>query len=157
MQTYSFKNVSLLVNGRAITDYYSGDDVIIASRREDAASDVVGAGGQMAVSIHANESGTVVFRLKQTSADAGYLYGLVNASQKGSFTVASAQIIDPQRRDLAAGTFGYILKPADMIRGQEINVQEWTIVLERLVMSARDGKNGILDAVGLALGVPFAT
>ncbi len=145
--------ISLTVNGRTITDFYEGDDVITAARREDAASDVVGAGGKMAVAIHANESGTIVFRLKQTSADAGYLYGLVGAAQNGSFTVTSAQITDASRKDLAGGSSGYILKPADMERGQGINVQEWTIVLEKLKFSAKDGKDNTLDLISSALGI----
>lgn len=155
MQTYSFKNVSLFVNGRPMTDYYEGDDVITVARREDAASDVVGADGKMGVAIHANRSGTVTFRLKQTSLDAGYLYALVNAMQAGSFTVASVQVKDSRRGDLAVGTAGYILKPADMTRGQGINVQEWTIVLEDINTSAKDGSNGVIDSIGLALGIPF--
>ena len=154
MQTYSFKNVSLYVNGRSITDYFEGDDVITAARREDAASDVVGADGKMGVAIHANRSGTIVFRLKQTSADSGFLYGLVNASQAGSFTTVSAQIKDSRRGDLVVGTAGYIMKPADMVRGQGVNVQEWTIVLEDMNIVAKDRKNDIIDSIGTALGIP---
>lgn len=151
MQTYSFKNVSFYVNGRSITDFHEGDDVITASRREDAASDVVGADGKMGVAIHSDQSGTFVFRLKQTSSDAGFLYSLVNASQAGNFTAITAQIKDPRRSDLAIGTLGYILKPADMVRGQGINLQEWTIVVESLIMSADEGSAG-LGTVASALG-----
>jgi hypothetical protein len=151
MQTYSFNNVSLYVNGRSISDFYEGDDVITASRRNDAASDVVGADGKMGVAIHADKSGIITFRLKQTSSDAGFLYSLVNAAQAGSFTVAAVQVKDSLRNDLVIGTFGYILKPADMVRGQGINMQEWTIVVEDLQMSA-DETSGVLGAIGTALG-----
>jgi hypothetical protein len=151
MQQYSFNNVSLFVNGRSISDFWEGDDVITAARRNDAASDVVGAGGEMAVAIHADKSGTVVFRLKQTSSDSGFLYSLVNAAQAGSFTVATVQIKDSRRNDLAIGTLGYILKPADMVRGQGVNVQEWTVVVEALDMSA-DESSGVLGAIGTFLG-----
>lgn len=152
MQTYSFNNVSLYVNGRSISDYFEGDDVITAARRNDAASDVIGAGGEMGVAIHADKSGTVVFRLKQTSRDAGFLYSLINAAQAGNFTVATVQVKDSRRNDLAIGTFGYILKPADMVRGQGINVQEWTIVVENLILSA-DETSGAIGAIGAALGI----
>lgn len=151
MQTYSFKNVSLYVNGRAISDFYEGDDVITAARRNDAASDVIGADGKMGVAIHADKSGTVTFRLKQTSSDSGFLYSLVNAAQAGNFTVATVQIKDSRRNDLAIGTFGYIQKPADMVRGQGVNMQEWVVVVEALDMSA-DETSGVLGAIGTALG-----
>jgi len=151
MQTYSFKNVSLFVNGRAITDFYEGDDIITAARREDAASDVVGADGKMAVAIHANKSGTITFRLKQTSKDSGYLHSLVTASQAGSFTVVQCTVKDARRKDVASGTLGYILKPADMVRGQGINLEEWTIVQEDLFISSDEGSTA-LGAVAQALG-----
>ena len=151
MKTYSFNNVSLYVNGRSITDFSEGDDVITAARREDSASDVVGAAGKMAVAIHANKSGTVTFRLKQTSSDSGYLYSLVNAAQAGSFTAITVQVKDARSKDLAIGTLGYIQKPADMVRGQGVNLQEWAIVCEDLVMSA-DQTSGVLGAVGAVLG-----
>ncbi len=151
MQTYSFKNVSLYVNDRPITDFYEGDDVITVARREDAASDVVGADGKMAVALHANSSGTFTFRLKQTSSDAGYLYSLSNASQAGNFTAVTARVTDARRSDVAVGTAGYILKPADMVRGQGINVQEWVIVVESLSLSADEGSTG-LGLLATALG-----
>lgn len=152
MQTYSFNNVSLYVNGRSITDWAEGDDVITVARREDAASDMMGAAGKMAIAIHANKSGTFTFRLKQTSSDNGYLYSLVNAMQAGNFTAMTVQMKDARREDLAIGTLGYIGKPADMVRGQGINLSEWVLVVEDLQMSASDASS-VLGSIGSILGV----
>ncbi len=151
MQVYSFNNVSLYVNGRSLKDFSEGDDVITAARREDAASDMVGAGGEMAVAISANRSGEVVFRLKQTSSDNGFMYSLVNAMQAGNFTAVTVQVKDARRKELALGTLGYVKKPADMVSGQGVNLREWTVVVKDLIMSA-DETSGILGAVGAALG-----
>ena len=151
MQTYSFNNVSLHVNGRSIVDFSDGDDVITAARLDDAASHEVGAGGKMAIAIHADKSGTVVFRLKQTSSDNGFLYSLVNAMQAGSFTAVTVQVKDARRKDLVIGTLGYIQKPADMVSGKGVNLREWTIVSEDLIISA-DEASTALGVVGAALG-----
>lgn len=153
MQTYSFKNVTLSIDGRTITDYHEGDDVIVAARRNDAASDVVGADGKMAVAIHADQSGTIKFKLKQTSGDAGFLYSLVNGMQAGAIAAPVGAIIkDARRNDMVIGALGYVQKPADLSRGKGINLQEWTIVFENLNISA-DETSGALGAVNTALGV----
>ena len=150
IQTYSFKNVSLNIDGRLITDYHEGDDVIVASRRNDTASDVVGADGAMAIAVHADQSGTIKFKLKQTSGDSGFLYSLVNGMQTGGvITVPKATISDARRNEKAVGLWGYVLKPADMSRGKGINLQEWTLVFQSLNISADEtsGAIGGLNAV----------
>ncbi len=155
MQTYSFKNVSLQIDGRNISDYADGDDVITVARRGDAASDVVGADGKMAVAIHADQSGTFKFKIKQTSGDSGFLYSIVNAMQAGAILTPIAVILkDARRDDLATGVLGYIQKPSDMVRGKGINLQEWTLVVESLNISQSDlsGALGILNAAGNIFG-----
>ena len=153
MESYSFKNVSLYVNGRSMTDFQDGDDVITTARVNDAASDVVGADGKMAIAIHADKSGTTTFRLKQTSADSGYLFGLVNSMQAGAFIPIVVQVKDSRRDDIVAGTLGYITKPADLVRGQGINLQEWVIKSESLVTVAKDGKNDVLGLLANAAAI----
>jgi len=153
MESYSFKNVSLYVNGRVMTDFYEGDDVISCARVNDAASDVVGADGKMGIAIHADKSGTTTFRLKQTSPDAGFLFGLVNAMQAGLFAPIVVQVKDSRRDDVVAGTLGYITKPADVIRGQGINLQEWVIKSETLITVAKDGKNDVLGLLAKAVSI----
>lgn len=153
MESYSFKNVSLYVNGRAMTDYSEGDDVITCARTEDAASDEVGADGKMAIAINADQSGTVTFRLKQTSPDSGYLFGLVNAMQAGTFVPVVVQVKDSRRDDVVVGNVGYIRRPADTVRGTGINTEEWVIRTEKLVTTAKDGKNDVLGLIADAVAI----
>lgn len=154
MQTYSFKNGSLIINGRTMSDYAEGDDVIQIRRLADSASHMVGADGKMAIAINADLSGEFVFKLKQTSADSGFLYTLVNASQVGKVTPIAAVVFrDSRRKDIAIGALGYIVKPADMVRGNGVNVQEWRIIVENLMITQPDGKNDILGRIGDAIGL----
>lgn len=139
MEKYSFKNVSLLINGVEITGFFEGDDVIVVDRRVDSISDVVGADGKMALAINADHSGTIVFKLKQTSSSNAYLGGLIQAAEKLEFTTIFAQMRDSQRGDLAAGSEGYLMRPATMTRGAAINEQEWTVVIEDLTMLTGTG------------------
>ena len=132
MKDYSFLDTILLVNGVEMEGYDEGDDVIQMARRNDSATDSVGADGEMTVAISADRSGTVVFRLSQSSSGNAYLSGLTAAQENGSFVPVFVQFKDTRGGDLGSGTQGYINRPADMTNGAGINSREWTITVERL-------------------------
>lgn len=134
MKDYSFLNTILLVNGVEISGFDEGDDVITMARLGDSASHSIGADGEMTVSISADRSGNVVFRLRQRSESNAYLSGLVSSQENGVFVPIFVQFKDVKGNDLGSGTQGYIPKPADMVRGTASNAQEWSIVVERLDM-----------------------
>jgi hypothetical protein len=132
MKQYSFLNVVLLVNGINITGFDEGDDVISLERINDSASHVVGTDGEMTVSISADRSGTVTFRLNQSSDSNQYLSGLVSAQENGVFVPIFIQFKDTRGGDLGSGTQGYINRPSNMVRGTNSQPQEWTVTVERL-------------------------
>ena len=132
MKDYSFLNTLLLVNGVEISGFDEGDDTIILDRINDSASHKIGTDGEMTLSISADRSGTVVFRLMQTSDSNAYLSGLINAQENGAFIPIFIQFKDTRGNDLGSGTQGYINRPAAMTRGENANSQEWTVTVERL-------------------------
>lgn len=136
MRAYSFNNTVVIVNGAEITGWADGDDVIDVKRRVDSASDKVGAGGNMMVSISTDKSGEITFKLQQTSSSNKFLNDLMQRQEASGalFVPVSVLVQDTYRRDQASGTVGYLKKPADMQRGSAGNNQEWCIVVERLDM-----------------------
>lgn len=132
MQTFSFADITLLVQGVEISGYDDGDDVITLERLNDSAAHTIGADGEMTVSLSTDRSGTVVFRLLSSSASNAVLSGLISAQENGAFVPVFVQMKDNRNNDLGSGTQGYILRPASMTRGRNIQPQEWTIVVERL-------------------------
>jgi len=132
MKEYSFLNTLLLVNGVEITGFDEGDDVIILDRINDSTSHAIGTDGEMTISISADRSGTVTFRLMQSSDSNAYLSALINAQENGAFVPIFVQFKDTKGNDLGSGTQGYITKPAGMTRGTNAQPQEWVIVVERL-------------------------
>lgn len=132
MKNYTFLNTLLLVNGIEIAGFDEGDDVITLARLNDSASHKVGTDGEMTLAISADRSGTVTFRLMQSSDSNTFLSGLINTQENGVFIPIFVQFKDSETADLASGTQGYITKPADMVRGTAPNSQEWVIVVERL-------------------------
>lgn len=132
MKEYSFLNTLLLVNGVEIGGFDEGDDTIVLDRINDSASHKIGTDGEMTLSISADRSGTVVFRLMQSSDSNAYLSGLINAQENGAFVPIFVQFKDTKGNDLGSGTQGYINRPATMTRGETAQPQEWTITVERL-------------------------
>lgn len=132
MRKYSFLDTLLLVNGVEITGFDEGDDAIILDRLEDSAMHKVGVDGEMSVAISADRSGSATFRLMQTSSSNLYLSGLVSSQENGVFVPIFMQFKDTYGNDLGSGTQGYITRPAGMTRGENVNSQEWVVVVERL-------------------------
>lgn len=134
MKEYSFLDTLLLVNGVEISGFDEGDDTISLERINDSAAHKIGTDGEMTVSISADRSGTVTFRLMQTSDSNGYLSALINAQENGAFVPIFVQFKDTRGNDFGSGTQGYIRRPANMVRGTNAGPQEWVIVVERLDM-----------------------
>ena len=132
MKDYSFLNTLLLVNGVEISGFDEGDDVISLERINDSADHKVGTDGEMTVSISADRSGTVTFRLMQTSDSNTFLSVLINTQENDAFVPLFIQFKDTRGKDLGSGTQGYLKRPATMTRGTNANAQEWVIAVERL-------------------------
>jgi len=132
MKDYSFLNTIVLVNGLEISGFDEGDDVISLSRLNDSAAHSIGTDGEMTVSLSADRSGTVVFRIMQTSDSNKFLSAFITAQENGAFVPIFVQFKDTKGLDLGSGTQGYITRPANMVRGTMAQPQEWTIVVERL-------------------------
>ena len=140
MRIYSFLNTVLLINGVEITGAAEGDDVIDIARRNDGASDQIGAGGNMMVSLSADKSGSVKFKLQNTSSSNSFLSKMMSMQDGGSetFVPVNIKFQDTYRQDTAEGTVGYIKKHADIKRGAKAGTQEWEVIVERLDMLLGD-------------------
>ena len=134
MKRYSFADTITIVNGVEITGWADGDDVIDIERRNDSITDRVGAGGEMMVSVGTDKSGSIKFKLLQTSPSNTYLISLMALQEAAGalFVPVFVKFQDTYRQDLAIGTQGYLKKPAKMTRGAQGNTQEWEVVVERL-------------------------
>lgn len=139
MQTYSFAQTTLLINGVAITGYDEGDDVITMRRLNDNSSHILSADGVMTVSFSPDRSGEIIFRVNQASDINGTLSSLVTQQEQNIIVPISVQFTDLNGNDLISATEGYIPRPADVTRGLNTQSQEWRIVVENLVMLHRGG------------------
>lgn len=135
MNVYSFANGVLLINGVEITGFDEGDDVLRFNRLTDSAVHSIGADGRMMVSVSADRSGEVVFKLQAGSNGNKYLMSLLAAMEAfpgRTFVPVNVLWQDLARRDTAAGSVGYLKRPPEVTRGAKATPQEWSIIVERL-------------------------
>ncbi len=149
MEAYSFSEVDLFLNGVEITGLGEGGDVMTAERRNDAMTDKIGAKGNMVINISADKSGTVTLKLQQTSPTISILQGHVQAAQAGAFAPLTFMMRDSSRNDIVTGTLGYCPKMGPMVRGDEVNDEEWVLVFEDLFLQTGDVS---VSAIGAAIG-----
>lgn len=137
MKNYSFINTTLHVNGVEIAGWQEGDDSITLNRIEDSAAHIVDAhSGELIVSHFATRAGSVSFNLDQTSDSNTYLTGLMSLQETSvtGFTPVFIQLKDLDGGDIGNGSYGYLTKPADMVRGKNTNTATWNINVEKLDM-----------------------
>jgi hypothetical protein len=135
MKSYSPQNIIILVNGVEIVNFADGDDAISVKKMTDSASHKMGLQGNMEVSISADFSGEVAFKLQKTSPSNAYLKSLLDqqSSLGGvAFVPVFVTALDVLRQDMGIGSFGYIKKPAEQQFGEHATNQAWDIVVENL-------------------------
>lgn len=127
MNQYDPKAVSFIVNGVPITGFMDGEFLTITPTVDPAAIHV-GSDGEATMVVNADESGTIVAVLKQTSLANAVLSAL--RSTKAIFPVV---VKDTNGVEIHTGAKAFISGATTVTYGQEITGREWTISVGKLV------------------------
>ena len=141
MAVFDPKQVIVLLDGKEISDWADGSDVISAVNQVDAGQLVIGANGTGVFIANPDNSGKLTLKIKQHSADNAYLSKLFN-QQKSSiktFSPITLSIRDLINDDVVTASKGYFTTPTDYVRGNGHNAQTWTIVFEQMTMNLEKG------------------
>ena len=141
MAIFDPKQVVVLLDGKEISDWADGSDVISAVNQVDAGQLVIGANGTGVFIANPDNSGKLTLKIKQHSADNAYLSKLFN-QQKSSiktFSPITLSIRDLINDDVVTASKGYFTTPTDYVRGNGHNAQTWTIVFEQMTMNLEKG------------------
>lgn len=141
MAVFDPKEVSVLLDGREISDWADGADVISAAYQTDDGEMVIGANGTGVFIANTNNSGKLVLKVKQHSEDNAYLIKLRNQQKKRikTFTPITLAIRDLINGDVVTATKGYFTTPPNFVRGQGHNAQTWTFVFEQMEINLEKG------------------
>lgn len=132
MKCYSWLTNHFFINGVEITGFGEGDDVLSVKRRKPMASDKMGAGGKMMVSLLTDKSVEVRVKLQQTSPSNSYLNKLAMTMEgPATFVPVEGLWQDTYRQDRGVTSLGYISEIPEFRRGEEAGEQEWAFVFER--------------------------
>lgn len=141
MARFDPTEMSVLLDGREISDWADGADVIDLSYQTDDGEYVIGANGTGVFVANSNKSGKLTLKIKQHSEDNEYLSKLRN-QQKNSiktFTPMTLTIRDLMNGDVATGIKGYFTTPPKLTRGQGHNSTDWVIVFEKINIKLEKG------------------
>ena len=127
MNEYGSKDVSVIANGTPLTGMMDGEFITVTPTVDPAALHV-GADGEATKVINADESGTIVVRLKQTSLSNAVLSAL--RATKATFAVI---IKDTRGTSIHSGAKAFISGATTVSYGQEITAREWTFSVAKLV------------------------
>lgn len=132
---YGFGKVIVLVGGIPINGFTEGDDVVQLARRNPSFALEVGADGNGAGSLSEDRSGTILLRLQQTSDSHTFLNLQFGLLERGAIPSLPFILKDAGNLiQLASAAHCLIEKPADAPFGTAVNVREWTLVTEHLVL-----------------------
>ena len=141
MAVFDPKQVVVLLDGKEISDWADGSDVISAANQVDAGQLVIGANGTGVFIANPDNSGKLTLKIKQHSADNAYLSKLFN-QQKSSikpFLPITLSIRDLINDDVVTASKGYFTTTAQYVRGNGHNAETWTIVFEQMTMNLEKG------------------
>ena len=141
MAVFDLKEISVLLDGREMSDWGDGSDVVQFAFSSDAGEWVMGANGTGVFIANTDKSGTLTLKIKQHSDDNAYLSKLFN-QQKNSiktFTPMTLTIRDLLNGDVVTATKGYFTTPTGFTRGQGHNAQTWVIKFEQGTMNLEKG------------------
>lgn len=141
MARFDPKEVTVLIDGREISDWADGADVISIAYQTDDGEYVIGANGTGVFVANTNKSGKLTLKIKQHSSDNAHLIKLRN-QQKNSlktFMPMTLSIRDLMNGDVVTATKGYFTTPPTFVRGQGHNAQTWTFVFEQMTLNLEQG------------------
>lgn len=132
MPTYASNLVQLVFKGVPITGFMD-DSFIEVDRNSDSFALLVGADGEVARAAQADKSGTITFRLLQTSASNDYLSAALVVDEATNANAGASMVKDGSGRSLDSSSESWILKPAKKVYGKGIEGREWVLVCGKLL------------------------
>lgn len=125
-KTYSPKRVKVIFGDAQLSGYADGSFVTI-EMASDTFTKNVGADGEVARSASADESGSVKLMLQQTAASNAILSAAHNADRLSLLGTKRLQIEDTNGSTLFVAPEAWVMKPAVVDFGKEVNAREWTL------------------------------
>ena len=133
-KSYSPKKVQVNFLNQVISGFADGE-FVMAAMNNDQVSLVVGADGEGARAMSADNSGTVKLTLLQTSLGNDILSEALRADRLSNINVGPLLIVDTSGRTLVMAAEAWVKKFADVSLDKDVKAREWTIESADLQMT----------------------
>lgn len=135
LKNYDSKAVAMVFLGIPISGL-AEDTFVTVDRNEDSFNLTIGADGEGARSKSNNKSGTVTFRTLQTADCNDFLTAAIVADEASSSGVSIGPLLvkDNSGRSLYTAEKAWIRKPPQAAYARGIEVREWVVETDALIM-----------------------
>ncbi len=127
---YSFKNVNAVYGISEIQGFAEGDDVVNIDFNTDQFTMVVGAKGDATRTQTNDNSALIVIKVLQTSPSYKELLTQYNLDRETGANVLPLVVVNKDTGELFVGNNAWIVKPPQLIRGQNANAVEFTFATD---------------------------
>ena len=127
LQSYSFKQVVVMIGDLPVEGFFEGDDAVMIERNNDTATPLIGADGAATVSVSGDDSATVTLKLQPSSAANRYLENQHKRQRGGTVQPFPVSVRDTTNGEGGSGPEATIVNRADRSFGSNVTVREWKI------------------------------
>ena len=127
---YSFKNVNVVYGISEVQGFAEGDDVVNIDFNADQFTLIVGAKGDATRTQTSDNSALIVIKVLQTSPSYKELLTQYNLDRETGANVLPLVVVNKDTGELFVGNNAWIVKPPQMIRGQNANAVEFTFATD---------------------------
>lgn len=127
---YSYKNVSVVVNGQQVQGLFDGDDAVVVAPMEDEGTMLVGADGSSLFSQSANEAVTITLRLQHTSPTHRLLSQQRARQRTPGIKLVGfpVSVIDVDSNEGGSTSEAFIMTAPEDAKGVAAATREWVLV-----------------------------
>lgn len=126
--TYYSRNVQVTLDGRDVTGYWDGDDVVQVERDVDIGTGLTGVDGSFLFSQHASNTARITLRLQHTSPTHRELVQKLKRQKAGAVTAFPFDILDKTSGEGGTADRCYIMQGPAPQKGMAASVRVWTLV-----------------------------
>ena len=125
-KTFSFSNVNVIFGILELKGFGDGDDVVNIELEDNQFNDLAGAKGDVVRSQSNDNRCTVTVKLLQNAVTNKELTTVYNADRLSGTGVRPMTIEDKETGEIYTINNAWINKYPNVVRGQNVNVMEWT-------------------------------
>lgn len=127
LTSFSFANVSVVIDGAKLEGFWEGDDPVTVERNAEAGNPVVGVDGCAVVSRPVNDSRNITLQVMPNSMAHRILTNKMRAIENNEIEVFAISVTDVGNGEGGSSVEATIIQQPSMSFGENAGSREWTL------------------------------